>query len=1277
MIRQRNVGRLLAATSGLTLALALMQPAAAGDVSWAGGAPTGAKSWDNASYWVGGVLPTGNDDVMLNEANGNSTYIRSGIKTVNSLNIGSTEFTAGQWDGTLEVQGNGAGLNVNGDVLVGHGGDGRILVDQNAQMTVGGNLSLGQGTSGDGNFAQLTVSNQGVVTVDGSTVIGSDKNGILLINTGGTLQSNGYATLGELAGSEGTATVTGAGSNWTVGGNLAVGEYGKGSLAISDKGSVNAGGWVSVGWHAGGTGELAIENGGTLTSVGGYIGSEGAGKATVDGAGSSWTVDGKLSVGVAGTGTLTVENSGLVQAGSVVVGDGAGSGTVTLWTNGVLATGSVQKGAGAGIFNLNGGILRATGDSTNFISGFTGNEFYIGGDNGTIDTQAYDVTASSQIVGAGALIKTGSGTLTLTGTNSYAGETRINAGTVSVSRDENLGGGGIVLNGGTLQNTAAFTSARDVRVDANNGRFQTDAGLTLTGTISGVGGIYKTGAGKLTLTGTNSYGSTPGRGTDIQEGTVSVSRDENLGAATGVVVLNGGTLENTAAFSSARGVIITGRNGTLDTDANLTLTGVVSGAGTLTKTGNGTLTLTGENTYAGGTNIKVGTVSVSSDANLGDAKGGVILDNGWLQNTAAFSSARNIQISADNGGIRTDADLTLTGVVSGEGYLVKDGIATLTLTGANAYAGGTKVRGGTLQLGDGGTSGSVAGDVVLENSSTKLAFNRSDVVTFGNVISGSGGVDQVGSGTTVITGANTYTGATNVKAGTLAAGADNVFSTGSAFTVDANGTLDLAGYDQTLASLANAGAVRFGETAGTTLTINDDYVGNGGTIYLNTALTDDASATDRLLINGSTSGTGTLAVTNRGGLGGLTKEGIKIVDVGGASEGQFGLQGDFAYQGKQAVVGGAYAYQLYQGSITDPTDGDWYLRTASTADGKPLYNPGVPVYESLGGVAQELNGVGTLRQRVGNRYWGGAANPVIAQGDGPGKAEDAPEAAAATETATTVWGRIEGSHGRFEPETTSGSSTYDVDTYKMQAGVDGKLYETEAGSLIGGVTVHYGNAKADIESASGNGSVDIDGYGVGGTLTWYGDNGLYVDGVAQATWYKSDLGSDTLGTALVEDNDGFGYALSVETGKRIAIDQNWTITPQAQLSWSSVDFDSFTDQFGVGVSQDADESLKGRLGIAAEYGNGWMGADGKKVQTSVYAIANLYHEFMDGSVVDVAGVSFASQNDRTWGGIGTGGTYSWADGKYALYGEVSVDTSLENFADSYKLNGNLGLKVKW
>ena len=129
---------------------------------------------------------------------------------------------------------------------------------------------------------------------------------------------------------------------------------------------------------------------------------------------------------------------------------------------------------------------------------------------------------------------------------------------------------------------------------------------------------------------------------------------------------------------------------------------------------------------------------------------------------------------------------------------------TLTLTGANTYTGGTTISAGTLQIGNGGTTGSIVGGVADNGT---LAFDRSDNMNFGGVISGTGSLTVLGNGTLTLTGANTYTGTTRVQAGTLMGDAANVFSANSPTTVISGGTLDLGGFNQTVTSLAGGGTV--------------------------------------------------------------------------------------------------------------------------------------------------------------------------------------------------------------------------------------------------------------------------------------------------------------------------------------------------------------------------------------------------------------------------------------------------------------------------------------
>ncbi len=248
----------------------------------------------------------------------------------------------------------------------------------------------------------------------------------------------------------------------------------------------------------------------------------------------------------------------------------------------------------------------------------------------------------------------------------------------------------------------------------------------------------------------------------------------------------------------------------------------------MTKTGSGTLILSGNNSYSGGTTIAAGTLQLGNDGASGSIVGNVA-DNGTL----AFD--------------RSDVS-TFAGAISGTGALVQLGSGTTALTADNSYTGGTTISAGTLQLGDGGTSGSIVGNVT--NNGT-LAFDRADTFTFGGAISGMGAVNQIGPGTTVLTADNSYSGPTNVEVGTLAAGAPDVFSPNSVHGIAPGATLDLAGFDQTVAGVNNAGTIEMhGAGPGTTLTVDGNYVGNNGTIGLNTFLGTDGSPSDRLVLNG-------------------------------------------------------------------------------------------------------------------------------------------------------------------------------------------------------------------------------------------------------------------------------------------------------------------------------------------------------------------------------------------------------------------------------------------
>lgn len=794
--------------------------------------------------------------------------------------------------------------------------------------------------------------------------------------------------------------------------------------------------------------------------------------------------------------------------------------------------------------------------------------------------------------------------------------------------------------------------------------------------------------------------------------TGNISVGVNTGSTGSLTIQNGSTLTSSGA-SLVIGVA-GGSNGTV------TVTGagsqwITSGSQiNLGASGNGTLNIQNGaavvaqsgvslGTFAGGTgtlNINGGSrLETNNLARVAVGTGQVNFDNAILRariNNNFFISGfspGNLNIAA--GGLTIDTQAFTVGAgsgFSGVGGLTKIGAGTLNLRVSSDYTGPTMIQVGTLALASTGSisassrvvvdatfnvSGitaagtsiqSLAGSGAVTLGAKNLAITDAKSDVFAGVISGTGAL-TVSGGMQTLAGVNTYTGGTTVSGGTLSVNG----SVCGAMNVLAGGTLQGTG---TVCDTSNAGIVAPGNSIGT-LTVAGNYTGNGGTLQIETALGGDSSPTDRLVVTGNTAGSTNVRVINVGGTGAQTVEGIKIVDVGGASNGAFSLLGDYVIQGQQAVVAGAYAYTLRKNGVSNPADGDWYLRSslidpptaapgATPVPAAPLYQPGVPLYENYAQVLLGMNDLPTLQQRVGNRYWGGS--------DAMARAGVAPVPGETSSAPTAFWGRIEGGHSDLQPSNATGSTTK-ADQLKIQAGLDGLALENERGRLIVGLTAQYGLTTANVASTFGNGRIRVEGAGVGGTLTWYGDNGVYVDGQAQSMFYRSDLSSALVGS-LTHGNEGVGYAFSAEAGKRFFVGNGWSLTPQAQLSYSRAEFDNFTDRFGAPVSLRNGDSLLGRAGLALNHQKTWNDGTGI-MRSDVYGIGNLRYEFLNGTNVDVAGTSFANAQDRLWGSIGGGGAYSWANGRYAIFGELSYNASLNGSSNSRNYKGTGGFRVVW
>src|SRR5581483_761899 len=228
-------------------------------------------------------------------------------------------------------------------------------------------------------------------------------------------------------------------------------------------------------------------------------------------------------------------------------------------------------------------------------------------------------------------------------------------------------------------------------------------------------------------------------------GTVTV--DNSLGNVTtsGMqFAVDGYTITgNAIALTGAPNIIRVGDGTAAGAGMTATINAALTGTGGVQKTDLGTLVLGGTNTYTGGTAINGGTLQVSRDANLGNASGALTLDHGTLRNTAAFTSARAVTLNTNGGTFDTQANLTLSGTVSGTGALSKTSSGTLTLSGANTYSGATTVQAGTLLV-----DGNQAGATGLTTVQSGATLGGSGTLG-GNVTIANGGVLNPGDAGTV------------------------------------------------------------------------------------------------------------------------------------------------------------------------------------------------------------------------------------------------------------------------------------------------------------------------------------------------------------------------------------------------------------------------------------------------------------------------------------------------------------------------------------------------
>jgi outer membrane autotransporter protein len=973
------------------------------------------------------LLPSYHVDAITFAGSGNRLELRDGSDIQGDVNAnGGTDDTlalGGTANGSFAVGSIGATQQYQGFESFEKTGSGTwTLTGTTSAVT---SWTISQGTLSVSSDANLGAASGGL-SFDGGTLENSSAfvtaRAITLQAGGGTLQTDADLTVSGVIAGAGGLIKTGAGMLTLTGASTYTGgtTIGAGTLQIGDGGT--------SGWILGNVlnnGVLAFDRSDDVTFAGAISGS---GALQQNGAGTTIL-----------TGANTYGGGTTIGAGTLQIGDGGTSGSILgdVVNNGVLAFDRSDDVTFAGAIS-GSGALQQNGTGTTILAGAS---TYGGGTS--INAGTLNVAGS---IGAGP-VSVANGA-TLTGSGSIDGTVTVqNGGTLAGASGSTLGMGALVLNAtsnvdvvlGTPSGTL-FDVAGDVTLDGTlditgapglgtgvyhlieYGGALTDNGLAIASQPPGFMTAVNTATAQqvnLTVyadpTKTQFWqgGSSPvgGSGTWSATGTNWLNADGSMSTLWGGVqgIFHGTpgtvTVEGTQAFKSLEFVVdgytlVAGSGGALaptgmadlwaeGAHTTATLATPIIGAGGIVKIGAGTIVLTAANSYAGGAVIKAGTLAVSADANLGAASGGLAFDGGTLENRAAFTTGRAITLDSGGGTLRTTADLTASGVISGAGALTKTGSGTLTLTGANSYTGGTTIGAGTLQLGDGGTSGSILGDVV---NNGVLAIDRSNTLTLDGAISGSGALQQNGTGTTILAGASTYGGATSINAGTLVV----------------NGSLGAGPV-----SVANGATLTGSGSIGGAVTVQ-----NGGTL---------AGA------SGATLGMGALALNPTSNIDAVlgTPSGT-LFDVAA----NVTLNGTLDITGAPGFGTGVYHLIEYGGTLTD--------------DGLALGSVPLDFTTAINtATAQQVN-LTVYADPTKTQFWQGGSSP--AGGTGIWSATGT-NWLNADGSMSTLWGGVQGIfHGTAGTVTVAGTQAFEslefvVDGYTLVAGSGGALAPTGMADL--------------------------------------------------------------------------------------------------------------------------------------------------------------------------------------------------------------------------------------
>ncbi|PIG09264.1 autotransporter domain-containing protein [Comamonas sp. 26] len=808
------------------------------------------------------------------------------LSILDQAQVVSRDGTLGDWDsgsGEVLVSGVGSRWGINSSFLIGISGSGLLNI-QNGGVVSSNFTSLGL-SSGRG---QVAVSGAGSAWLNAFDItIGDSGFGELLVKEGGLVRTD-TAYIGSFEGSRGTGLVSGSGALWESGA-LSVGVGGSASLQLRDGGRMSvSGSGVDLATYSTASGAIyigAASNNpsdavapGTLETAQLRFG-EGSGTLNFNHTGSAYAFAAALSSAptgshqinhYAGVTRLTGDSLGFlgqtrVQGGTLIVDQRLGGTALVnagqLQVNGSFA-GPVsveQTGTLTGSGTVNGAVRFSNGG---VLSGVQGQTLTVVG-NLSLDS-ASDINAAFGAPGSTVLFRIG-GDLVLDGN-------------LHVSDIGGFGRGIYRLfdYGGALTDKGLLISTSPTGIPAGELHIQTEAkgqinvvsalGATLrawdggntslddNGVIDGGSGTWRAdGASWTEVDGALNGPYQPNPGFVIFQGTAgTVTVDRSAGS----IGIMGAQFASDGYRIDGDSIDLQGENGmtmvrvgdgtAAGAGMSATITASLTGASQLVKTDMGTLVLGGRNTYSGGSKIDSGVLSVSSDANLGAASGGIELNGGTLATTSSFDTGRTITLSTAAGRVQvaSNTELGMTGAIVGRGGLVKQGLGTLRLDNVSStYSGATEVAQGRL-----------------------------------------------------------LAGAANV----LSQGSAHTVAAGAVLDIAGRSQSIAALNNSGLVMLSDPNSSR----PGTVLKITGPYVGNSGALSLSAKLQGPGSASDMLLLSGRNavaSGNTTLVVNNAGGLGAKTDtKGIVVV---GTENGASLSPGAFTLAGGQ-VDAGAFEYRL-------------------------------------------------------------------------------------------------------------------------------------------------------------------------------------------------------------------------------------------------------------------------------------------------------------------------------------------------------------------------------